>query len=105
MSHQNNKQNAWSVYILQCGNGTLYTGVTTDVPRRLDEHASGGPRSARFTRAFAPVTLVYSCLIGPKRLAHRVEYRLKRLCRENKTAVAKENFSKTELLNLLGMEE
>ena len=98
-------QKMWFVYILRCGNGAFYTGVTTDVQRRLDEHAGSAPRGARFTRAFAPVELVYSCLVGSKRLAYRIEYRIKRLSREKKTALVQENCSKAELLNLLGIEE
>ena len=35
----------WFVYVLRCGDGTLYTGITTDVSRRLSEHASGGPKA------------------------------------------------------------
>ena len=76
----------WFVYILRCGNGAFYTGVTTDVERRFGEHEAGGRLSARYTRAFAPVTLVYSCRIGARRLAHRVEYRIKRLPHQKKKA-------------------
>jgi putative endonuclease len=101
---ETNQDKAWFVYILRCGNGALYTGVTTDVPRRLDEHASGGSRSARFTRAFAPVEAVYRRRIGSKRLAYRVEYRLKRISREKKAMVAAKNFSKTDLLTFLNVE-
>jgi putative endonuclease len=104
MSIEDNDKKAWFVYMLHCANGALYTGVTTDVQRRMDEHASGGPRSARFTRAFAPVQLVYHCRLGSKRLAYRVEYRLKRLSREKKAVVVAKNFSKTELLTFLNVE-
>ena len=104
MSIEDNEQKAWFVYMLRCGNGALYTGVTTDVQRRMDEHASGGSRGARFTRAFAPVELVYRCCLGSKRLAYRIEYRLKRLSREKKAMVVAKNFSKKELLAFLSIE-
>jgi exodeoxyribonuclease III len=48
----------WSVYILRCGDGSLYTGVAKDVSRRLKQHAAG--RGAAYTRTHAPVELVYS---------------------------------------------
>ncbi|MBC2743295.1 MAG: GIY-YIG nuclease family protein [Desulfosarcina sp.] len=61
------------MYILRCSNGALYTGVTTDVQRRVHEHKDKGRLSARFTRAFSPVELVYSCCVGAKSLAYRIE--------------------------------
>ena len=47
----------WFVYVLRCGDGSLYTGVATDVTRRLAEHASG--RGAKYTRGRGPLTLVH----------------------------------------------
>ena len=47
----------WSVYIARCGDGTLYTGVTNDIPRRLKMHNDG--KGAHYTRARRPVALVY----------------------------------------------
>ena len=100
-----NENRDWFVYILRCGNGALYTGVTTDVKRRVAEHHSKGRRSARFTRAFAPVELVYSCCMGAKSPAYRVEYRIKRLPRSKKALVVAENFSKPKLLDFLDIKE
>ncbi|MGD8702682.1 MAG: GIY-YIG nuclease family protein [Desulfosarcina sp.] len=97
--------NVWFVYMLRCGNGALYTGVTMDVHRRVAEHKAAGRRSARFTRSFAPVDLAYSCRVGPKRLAHRIEYRIKRLSREKKLVVVSKNLSKSNLMAFLGLTE
>ena len=47
----------WKLYILRCGDGTLYTGITTDVERRLEEHRSG--KGAKYTRGRAPLELVH----------------------------------------------
>ena len=47
----------WTVYILRCGDGTLYTGCTNDLPRRLAAHRSG--RGAKYTRSRLPVESVY----------------------------------------------
>ena len=48
----------WYVYILRCGDGTLYTGITTDVQRRLQMHRSG--KGAKYTRCRQPLELVYT---------------------------------------------
>ena len=102
ISESGNKE--WFVYILRCSNGSFYTGVTTDVQRRLAEHADGGRQSARYTRAFAPVELVYSSRLGGKRMAYQVEYRIKRLSRREKAMVVANNFSKKALLSYLGID-
>ena len=47
----------WHVYILRCKNGSLYTGITNDLERRLSQHQSG--KGARYTRAFGAAKLVY----------------------------------------------
>lgn len=98
------QQTDWFVYMLRCGNQALYTGVTTDVARRVDEHRNRGRFGARFTRAFAPVELVYSCWVGRRTLACRVEHRIKRLPRQKKIEVVSGNFSPTQLLDFLGIE-
>jgi putative endonuclease len=99
-----NKTKDWFVYILHCGNGALYTGVTTDVRRRIKEHKQNGRRSARFTRAFAPVELVYSCRVGAKNLAYRIEYHIKKLPRSKKAIVVANNFSNESLMTFLKLE-
>ncbi len=69
---------AWHVYILRCRDGSYYTGITTDLKRRLREHNSvkGG---ARYTRARQPVTLVYSEAVADRSAAACREYRIKQL--------------------------
>ena len=47
----------WYLYILLCGDGTLYTGITTDVEARLEAHRSG--KGAKYTRGRGPLELVY----------------------------------------------
>ena len=49
---------AWYVYILRCGDGTLYTGMTDDVQRRLDAHRAG--KGAKYTRGRGPLELAYT---------------------------------------------
>ncbi len=72
-------------YILECADGTYYTGWTTDPKRRLREHNAG--RGARYTRSRRPVQLAYLEVCPDKRAAMRREYALKRLRREEKEAL------------------
>ena len=62
----------WSVYVLRCDERVLYTGITTDIARRMAEHAAGPPRGARFTRVFSQLELVYHVFMGNRSLATRV---------------------------------
>ena len=75
---------AWFVYMIRCGVGTLYTGITTDVERRLAEHRSQGPKAARYVRGRAPLELVYTCEMGTRSEAAREEWRIKQLGRAEK---------------------
>src|SRR5574344_121774 len=69
------------LYILECADGTLYTGITVDLERRLKEH-SGSGLGARYTRARRPVKLVYSEEFPNRSTASSAESRIKRLSRE-----------------------
>ena len=77
----------WFVYVLRCGDGTLYTGITTDVQRRLSEHASGGPRAAKYLRGRGPLALAFSMEAGSRSRALSLERRLKALPRRRKEDV------------------
>ncbi|QCF26673.1 GIY-YIG nuclease family protein [Hydrocarboniclastica marina] len=72
--------------MIRCRQGQLYTGITTDVERRLREH-SGGPRGARFLRGRGPLILAYQASVGDRRDALRAEYRVKQLSRVQKEAL------------------
>ena len=72
--------NTWKLYILRCGDGTLYTGITTDVEKRLDAHRSG--KGAKYTRGRGPLELVYSEKCGDHSSALKRELEIKRLTRE-----------------------
>jgi putative endonuclease len=74
----------WHVYILECRNGSLYTGVTTDVERRFHEHRNG---SARYTSYNPPERLVYSRSFKRKVSAFRREAEIKRWPRRRKLAL------------------
>ncbi len=94
---------AWHVYIVRTGDGTLYTGVTTDVARRIAEHRAGRGRGARYLRGRAPLEIVYRRKLGARGLALRVEWRLKRRPRADKAAIVAARPARKALLRWLGI--
>lgn len=75
----------WTVYILRCGDGSLYTGCTNDLSRRLETHRRG--KGAKYTRSRLPVALVYREETADKSAALRREAAIKRLDRREKLAL------------------
>ena len=78
---------SWQVYIVQTERGTLYTGVTVSLERRLREHAAGGARGARFFRFAGPAALRYVEHAVGRGAALRREAEIKRLTRRAKLAL------------------
>ena len=72
----------WKVYILKCVDGSLYTGITTDLVRRLGEHNKG--KGAKYTRSRLPVELLYFKKFPDRSSALREELRIKKLKRKEK---------------------
>lgn len=70
--------NRWKLYILRCSDESLYTGITTDVQKRLDAHNSG--KGAKYTRSRTPVELVYTedCLDHSTALKRELEFKAMR---------------------------
>ena len=83
---------SWTVYILRCADDSLYTGITNDLERRLEEHNHSDQKAARYTRSRRPVSLVYEEHCADRASATRRELDLKSLTREQK-------------LRLLGVDE
>ena len=77
----------WRVYIVQCADGSLYTGITTNIEQRIAEHNEGGKRGARYTRARRPVRLVYQRSCADRAAAATEEARIKKLARRDKLAL------------------
>lgn len=75
----------WWVYLLRCGDGTLYCGIALDVAARLKQHQEG--RGAKYTRGRGPLELAYQEACGSKAEALRRERALKRLKRGAKEAL------------------
>jgi putative endonuclease len=76
----------YQLYILRCADGTLYTGITVDLARRVAEHNSSAV-GAKYTRTRRPVRLVYSRPFRNRSLAAREEARVKKLTRAEKLAL------------------
>jgi len=81
-------QSSWSVYILKCNDDTLYTGITIDLDRRIDEH-NNSTKGAKYTRIRRPVKLIYSEIKEDKSSASKREYEIKKLSREQKLELVK----------------
>lgn len=78
---------SWKLYILRCGDGSLYTGITTDVEKRLEAHRTG--KGAKYTRGRGPLELVYTEDCTDHSAALRRELTIKALPREEKEKLIK----------------
>jgi len=72
----------WHLYLLRTLSGMLYTGITTDVERRFAQHQAG--KGAKALRGKGPLQLVFSCCVGDRGQALRLEYRVKQLSKKEK---------------------
>ena len=72
-------ESCWSVYIIRCVHGSLYTGIANDVERRFGEHVSQGPKAAKYLRGRLPLEIVYQKEIGNRSEASKEELRIKRM--------------------------
>ncbi len=77
----------FTLYILKCSDGSLYTGIAADVARRLSQHNGEKPKGARYTSARRPVRLVYEAKFPSRSAALKEEIRVKRLTRDQKQAL------------------
>ncbi|MBL4899667.1 MAG: endonuclease [Gammaproteobacteria bacterium] len=77
------QNNTWTIYFLRCNDNSLYTGITTDIKRRLHQH-NNTKLGAKYTRARRPVKLVYSETAVDKSTASKREYQLRTLTKKQK---------------------
>ena len=80
----------WTVYIVRCADGTLYTGITRDAVRRVEEHNSHDGLGARYTRSRQPVALVYQEAATSRSEALKREYQIKQMSREAKQRLSEQ---------------
>lgn len=87
----------YSLYILRCGDGSLYTGIAIDVAKRLQQHANG-KGGAKYLRGRGPLRIVFEQALGDRSAATRAEHQVKRLDRAQKEALVAGNTSLASLL-------
>ena len=80
---------SWFVYVAKCADNTLYTGVTTDLDRRLKEHNSSN-LGAKYTKARRPITFIHTEAFRDRSLAQKREAAIKKLTREGKLLLLKD---------------
>ncbi len=80
----NKADSNWTVYILRCADDTLYTGITTDIKRRLYEHNNDNSKAAQYTKSRRPVNLVFQETFPNRSLASQREYQIKKFSRTQK---------------------
>ncbi|MBF0408469.1 MAG: GIY-YIG nuclease family protein [Candidatus Riflebacteria bacterium] len=78
----------WTVYIIECLDGTYYTGITCDLKRRFQEHTAGS--AAKYTRSHKPARIVYSEIAACRSEALKREIAIKKLSREKKEKLISE---------------
>ncbi|MBL7131286.1 MAG: GIY-YIG nuclease family protein [Candidatus Omnitrophica bacterium] len=83
----------WFVYMLECNDGSLYTGITNDLKRRLRDHNSGN--GGRYTRSRTPVCLVYKERCIDNKVALKKEAKIKHLTRKEKMVLLRTYYSRT----------
>jgi len=81
----NNKQ--WWVYMVRCADNSLYTGITTNVPRRVQEHNAKNGAAAKYTRSRQPVRLAYQEPVPTRSAATRREGEIRRLKKPGKESL------------------
>jgi len=74
----------WHLYLVRCHDGSLYTGITTDVARRFAEHQGNGDTGAKYLRGRGPLMLVFQKKLGSRSLALGVERKVKKLSKARK---------------------
>ncbi|CBG91371.1 GIY-YIG nuclease family protein [Citrobacter rodentium] len=89
----------WYLYLIRTADNTLYTGITTDVARRYQQHQSG--KGAKALRGKGELTLAFSAPVGDRSLALRLEYRIKQLTRRQKERLVADGDGFAALLNEL----
>ncbi|MBL8025211.1 MAG: GIY-YIG nuclease family protein [Fibrobacteres bacterium] len=84
------KKKTWYLYVIRTEDDYLYTGITTDIKRRLSEHCNS-KKGARFFRAHKPAEIVFKKKIGSQSDALKAEYAFKRLSKKKKLAAINPN--------------
>lgn len=93
------------VYMLRCEDNSIYTGITTDVKRRMNEHFNKDKKCAKYTLNHTPKKLECVWSTANKSLASKLEYHIKKLSKENKEALVKGYKLEEILINKIDIEQ
>ena len=88
----------WHLYLIRCRDGSLYTGITTDVARRFAEHQGNGDTGAKYLRCRKPLLLVFQKKLGSRSLALGVESKIKKLSKARKEELIRANSRIDEMI-------
>lgn len=91
------KELIWSIYMIRCGDRSLYTGISNNVAKRFAVHQSGSSQAAKYTRTRHPLRLVFTTEIGTKSAASRMEYCVKQLSKKTKENLVAGTISLSDL--------
>jgi len=94
-----NIMETWFLYLIRCKDNSLYTGITTDVKRRLKEHESNDKKGSKYLRGKSPLKLVLKKKIGNKSLASKVEAKVKKLPKAKKELLVKGKINANEIVD------
>lgn len=90
--------NLWFIYIVRCADGSLYTGITKDIQRRIHEHNNDNRTAAAYTRGRRPVKLAHEESCQTRSQATKREYQIKQLTRKKKEALIKMGVDNSEYI-------
>ena len=91
----------WYLYLVRCRDGSLYTGITTDVARRFAEHQGNSDAGAKYLRGRGPLVLVFQKKLGSRSLALGVESKVKKLSKARKEELIRANTGIDEIIKLV----
>ncbi len=89
----------WYIYILRCADNTLYTGITNNLTRRIQEHRAQNYKTAKYLRGRAPLKLVFQLQVSNKSIALRIESNIKKLTKAQKENLIKNKHKSGEEYN------
>ena len=89
----------WYLYLIRCRDSTLYTGISTDVDRRLAQHQGEGNAGSRYLKGRGPLSLVFQEKLGSKSLALKVERKVKRMSKARKEKLIKVSRYAVQIVN------
>ena len=92
----------WHLYLVRCPDGSLYTGITTDVARRFAEHQENKGAGAKYLRGRGPLVLVFQKKLGSRSLALGVESKVKKLSKARKEELIRADSRIDEIIKQVG---